>query len=288
MPEGDAIVRTARTLQRALGGHVVERFESVLAPLTRVDDDTPIAGRTVERVRAAGKHLLIELSGGLVLRTHMRMTGSWHLYRRGERWRRPRRDMRLVLATASFEAVAFNVPVAEFTRAAQTRGAARVLPFGRPDPVASLGPDVPAPDFDAASAIARMREAARGRTIGEVLLDQRVIAGIGNVYKSEVCFLCGVHPFTPAAALDDRQLEALISKARALMTANVHEAAAGRIITRRTLRSAVGRGDPDGERLVYGRAGRPCHRCGTPIERAVRGEYERTTYWCPSCQPAAE
>ena len=114
MPEGDAIFRTARTLHRALAGHVVTRFESVFPALTRVHEDTPITGRTVESVSAAGKHVLLRVSGDLVLRTHMRMNGSWHIYRPGERWRRPRRDMRIVVGTDAYEAIAFSVPVAEF------------------------------------------------------------------------------------------------------------------------------------------------------------------------------
>src|SRR4029079_11102282 len=109
MPEGDHIFRTARTLNRALAGHEVVRFEAVLPALTRIHEDTPITGRTVESVAAAGKHVLMRFSGGLVLRTHMRMNGSWHIYRPGETWQRPRRDMRVVVATKRFEAVGFNV-----------------------------------------------------------------------------------------------------------------------------------------------------------------------------------
>jgi endonuclease-8 len=116
MPEGDTIYRAARTLHRALSGRVVERFESVLPALTRVHDDHPITGRTVERVTAAGKHLLMHFSGGHVLRTHMRMNGSWHIYRPGEEWQRSRRDMRVLVATKEFEAVGFNIPVAELVR----------------------------------------------------------------------------------------------------------------------------------------------------------------------------
>src|SRR5688572_32868083 len=113
MPEGDSIFRAARTLQRALAGRTVTRFESVFPRLTRIDHDTPIRGRSVERVEARGKHLLMWFSGGLVLRTHMRMHGSWHIYRRGEPWQRPRHDMRIVIRTDQFDAVAFNVPIAE-------------------------------------------------------------------------------------------------------------------------------------------------------------------------------
>src|SRR6476469_9658879 len=114
MPEGDTIFRAARTLHRALAGREVVRFESVLPALTRVHEDAPLTGRRVETVTAAGKHVLMRFSGDLVLRTHMRMNGSWHIYRPGERWRRPRRDMRVMVATAGYEAVGFNVPVAEW------------------------------------------------------------------------------------------------------------------------------------------------------------------------------
>src|SRR5579872_6032632 len=172
MPEGDTILRAARTLHAALAGKTVTRFETVFPKLARVDDETPIAGRTIERVSAIGKHLLMEFSGGLHLRTHMRMNGSWHIYRKGERWQRPRGDMRIVIETADFVAVAFNVPVAEFLDD-------RALAHSRE--IRELGPDVLAPDFDADEAIRRIR--ARGdRDIDEVLLDQHAIAGIGNIW----------------------------------------------------------------------------------------------------------
>jgi len=178
MPEGDTIFRAARTLHRALAGKPVVRFETALAQLSRVDDDAPIAGRTVERVRSVGKHLLVELSGDLVLRTHMRMAGSWHVYRPGERWQRPRSAMRVVLETADFQAVAFDVPVAEFR-------SGRAL--ARDPALSTLGPDLLSDAFDVEAAVRRLRE--RGALgIGEALLDQRALAGIGNVYKNEVCF----------------------------------------------------------------------------------------------------
>src|SRR3954470_6605902 len=185
MPEGDTIFRAARTLRRALAGHAVVRFESVLPALTRIDEDAPIAGRTVEAVSAAGKHVLMRFSGGLVLRTHMRMNGSWHIYRPGERWLRPRRDMRIVVATAGYEAVGFNVPVAEFLS-----GKA----IDRQPDLRLLGPDLLAEGFDEGEAVARLR-ARPANTIADAILNQRAVAGIGNVYKSEVLFLCGINPF---------------------------------------------------------------------------------------------
>ncbi len=189
MPEGDTIFRAARTLHRALAGKVVTRFDTAYAPLARVHDDTPITGRTIEAVEARGKHLVMRFSGDLALRTHMRMHGSWHIYRPGERWQRPPREMRVLVGTADFVAVGFNVPDAEFEAASDV---------GRRDAIARLGPDLLAPDFDAAEAVRRLQ--ARGdMTIAEALLDQRALAGIGNVFKSEVLFEGGVEPFATVA-----------------------------------------------------------------------------------------
>src|SRR4051794_13865527 len=211
MPEGDTIYRSAQTLDRALGRRVVTRFESVLPGLTRIDEDAPLAGRVVERVWSQGKHLLIGFSGDLVLRTHMRMNGSWHVYRPGERWRRPRHQARLVIETDAFVAVAFNVPVAEFYSSRE---------LAREPALRELGPDLLGETFDIEAAVARLR--ARGPLdIGDALLDQRALAGIGNVYKSEVCFVCRIDPFTPIERLVDDDLRALVQTARRLLQANV-------------------------------------------------------------------
>jgi endonuclease-8 len=274
MPEGDTIFRAARTLHRALAGHEVVRFESVFPALTRVDDDTPIAGRRIERVTAAGKHVLMRLSGDLVLRTHMRMNGSWHIYRRGEAWRRPRRDMRIVIATAEFEAVGFNVPVAEFL---DPRAMARQ------DDLRSMGPDLLADRFDAQESLRRFRERPEV-SIADALLDQRLVAGAGNVYKSEVLFLCGVNPFARVAAVNDERLLALLATARKHLQANVIDATAA-IVTYRGYRRTTRRADPAERLYVYGRAGKPCRTCGTPIEMRAQGPNARLTYWCPRCQP---
>jgi len=244
-------------MHRVLAGHPVTRFDTAYAHLDRVNVDTPIVGRTVEKCGSVGKHLLIWFSGDLILRTHMRMNGSWHLYPAGQRWRRPRRDMRVVVATADFEAVAFNVPVAELhTGASLTRN----------EDLRHLGPDLLAEEFDAAEAVRRMRE--RGsEAMADVLLNQRVMAGLGNIYKSEVLFLRGVSPFTPASALTDEELAGIIETARKVMRINVRP---------------EGRGD----RLwVYGRAGQPCRRCRTRIEMRKQGMDARVTFWCPQCQP---
>jgi len=193
VPEGDTIHRAARTLESAIGGQLVTRFETVLAPLAAVDDQEPIAGRRIERVSAAGKHLLIEFSGDLVLRTHMRMNGSWHIYRPGERWQRRRADMRIVIATAGWVAVGFNVPVAEFHTARS---------LARQSDLRAIGPDLLAAAVDVAEGVRRMRERP-GTEIADVLLNQRVVSGIGNVYKSEALFMEGINPFTRAAPADD-------------------------------------------------------------------------------------
>jgi endonuclease-8 len=276
MPEGDTIHRAARTLHAALAGQRVERFESVFAHLTRVDADTPIVGRRVERVEARGKHLLMWLSAchppgaSLVLRTHMRMHGSWHVYRPGERWQRPRHEMRIVIATPPYIAVAFAVPVAEFVDAST---------LDREGPVAELGPDPLSDTFDAAEAVARLQ--ARGDIeIADALLDQRAIAGIGNVFKSEILFAARVNPFTPVGALGAETLVRVVTLAERQMRANVGDAdtvaAGGRRTTNRL--------DPSARLWVYGRRGLPCRRCGAPIQRAKQGPDARSTYWCARCQ----
>ena len=275
MPEGDTIFRAARTLHRALAGHQVVRFESVLPALTRVHEDTPITGRTLERVSAAGKHVLMHFSGELVLRTHMRMNGSWHIYRPGERWRKPRRDMRIVIATEQFEAVGFNVPVAEFL-------AGRDLE--RQEDLRLMGPDLLGDTFDEAEALRRFR--ARGATeIGDALLNQRVVAGAGNVYKSEVLFLAGLNPFMRVADVSDDGLRAILAIARTHLRANVIDPTAA-IVTYRGYRRTTRRADPAERLYVYGRARKPCRKCGRPIEVRAQGRDARLTYWCPQCQPA--
>lgn len=278
MPEGDTIFRAARTLQRALAGRTVTRFESVLPALTRVDADTPLRGRTIERVEARGKHLLIWFSGALVLRTHMRMHGSWHIYRPHERWRRPHHSMRIVLEAHDIHAIAFDVPVAEFATPATLE---------RTRQIRDLGPDPLAEGFNADEAAARIR--ARGDSeIGDALLDQTAIAGIGNVYKSEVLFASRVNPFTTVRDLPPADVDRLVAMAVKFMRANVAEGAPAAIETYRGLRRTTGRYDPAARLWVYGRAGKPCRRCGSPISRRRQGPHARSTYWCPRCQSANE
>jgi endonuclease-8 len=271
MPEGDTIFRTARTLERALTGKLITKFQTQLAGLAVVDRRESIAGRTVEHVSSRGKHLLIELSGSLVLRSHMRMHGSWHIYRPGERWRAPARDARIVITTSDWLAVAFNVTDAELIASAELVHHPRL---------SALGPDLLSPKVDLGEARARIR-ASGSRHIAEAILAQRSVAGLGNVYKSELLFLFGLHPYTPVANVPDETLDRLLLRGRELLKLNVAEhgvagpSAHGRVTT--------GRLNPRESLWVYGRAGQPCFKCGT----AIRSESEtdgRRTYWCPSCQ----
>jgi endonuclease-8 len=275
VPEGDTIFRAARTLHRALAGDTITRFDTRYAHLSVVDDQSPVAGRTVERVEARGKHLLIWMSGDLILRTHMRMSGSWHVYRPGEPWQRSRSRMRVLLATDRFVAVGFDVPDAEFLTAAA---------FARSAPVVSLGPDLLGGTFDRDEALRRfrMREDAE---IGVALLDQRVMAGAGNVFKSEVLFLTGVNPWTRVADLADALLLAIIDASRELLRANVTPDSGDAIVTRPGGRRTTRYADPTARVWVSERGGRPCRRCGTPIEVRKQGDDARVTYWCPVCQP---
>ena len=273
MPEGDTVFRAARTLHRALAGKAVTAFESAFPKLTRVHEDAPVTGRTIESVAARGKHILMTFGGGLVLRTHMRMNGSWHIYRPGERWQRPRGDMRIVVATSDFVAVGFNIPVAEWLA---PRDMARHRELRR------LGPDLLAETFDVEEAFSRIR-AHPSDDVSAVLLNQRVLSGIGNVYKSEVLFACRVNPVAAVQTLSDDQVRCLIITARKFLQANVTEGLP-------TMTTYLGfrrttRRDHPGERLwVYGRAGEPCRRCGTAIRIRKQGSDARLTYWCPACQ----
>jgi endonuclease VIII len=272
MPEGDTIFRTARTLQRALGGHVVTRFESVFPALTRVAVDRPIVGRTIESVSSRGKHLMMMLTGDLILHTHMRMNGSWHIYRPGERWQRPRDDMRLLIATDLFVAVGFNVPVAEWLSARD---------LIRHRELRSLGPDPLDPAFDPTEALSRIRTSG-SVAIGDALLNQRAMAGVGNVLKSEILFVAGIDPFAPVASLDDAVVARVIGVAQDLLKANALQPsqALSAGFGRRTTRSM----NPAAKLWVYGRGGKPCRRCGAMIHTKKTGADARITFWCPQCQ----
>jgi endonuclease-8 len=276
MPEGDTIFRAARTLHRALAGHTVTRFESVLPALMRVDHDRRLAGRTIESVTARGKHLLMAFSGDLVLHTHMRMNGSWHLYRPHERWRRPARDMRLVIATARFVAVGFTVPVAEFLTARDLE---------RHKELQQLGPDLLAAAFDVQEMLRRMR--ARGTDpIGDVLLNQRVMSGIGNVLKSEILFVARLDPFIPVRDLSDADLDRIVAVARRLLAVNALDGS--RTVGAASGRRTTGSLDPHAKLWVYARGGKPCRACGRLIRSKQTGADARLTYWCAACQTTGE
>jgi endonuclease VIII len=266
VPEGDTLWRIAARLSPALVGRTVSSFRAASPALVSTARHHRVRGSTITAVEARGKHLLVRFSTGVALHTHLGMTGSWHLYRRGSRWRQPAHLARVVVETGDVLAVCFVPRVVELVPEADEPA--------HPS-LAALGPDVVAPALDVPAAVAGLR--ARGDVaIGPALLDQTALSGIGNIYKSEVLFLCGTDPFAPVAALDDERLRALVTTAHRLMR-----------------KSAVG-----GERLaltersrrywVYGRAGRPCRRCGTLIRRARQGAPSRSTYWCPTCQAAAD
>ncbi len=267
MPEGDTIYRTAEVLRAALGGRRITAARAQPGPgLRRVPDLSVLVGAVVERVDARGKHLLIGFSNGLTVRTHLRMTGSWHRYRRGEPWRRPQRQASAILETAQSVAVAFNTPVVELLTDAALR---------RSKPLGELGPDLLGREFDEAEALHRLRERERVE-LGNVLLDQRAVAGIGNVYKSEVAFLERLDPWAQVSLFDDDELVGALRTARRLLRAN----------TRGGARATTG-SSARGEGLwVYGRAGQPCRRCATVIRQGRQGELARLTYWCPRCQVA--
>lgn len=268
MPEGDTIFRTAEVLRAALGNRRILRARAQPQPgLRRVPDLGRLCGATVKSVEARGKHLLIGFDNGLTLRSHMRMRGSWHRYRLGEPWRLPARQASAVLETAEAVAVAFNTPVVELLTDADLRRSSSLL---------QLGPDLLSRSFDADEALRRLRE-RDAEALGNALLDQRAVAGIGNVYKSEVAFVERMDPWAPVHAFADAELFAALATARRLLQANVH--GGSRVTTGRATR---------GQGLwVYGRAGRPCRRCGTPIRVRRQGELARLTYWCPRCQRAA-
>ncbi len=257
MPEGDTLFRTAAGLRPYLVGRDV-RAARAQGP-GAVPQIHRVVGKRVDAVEAQGKNLLIRFDGGLELRTHLRMNGSWHRYRPGERWRRPPARARLVLEVDGAVAVCFDAPVVELF---ETR-AEPVHPT-----LSTLGPDLLSPDFDAAETHRRLRHPERrDMTISAALLDQRALAGIGNIWRSETLFAERVDPLATVGSLDDATLDRLIAAARRLLV------------------TSAGMGPGRAATAVYRRTGRPCPRCGTPIRSApLQGDSPRTTYWCPSCQ----
>jgi endonuclease-8 len=276
VPEGDTIFRAARTLQRAIGGQTVTRFETVLPKLARVDFDSGIAGRMVEKVVAQGKWMLMYFSGDLILLTHMLMSGSWHIYRPGEKWKLSTHSMRIVISTEKMLAVAFNLQTAEFHSPSTLERRAGF---------AALGPSLLSNDFSEAEGVARFM-ARPELEVGVALLTQSIVSGIGNVFKSEVCFACGIHPFRPVRSLTSDEAACLIAKAKEYLRANVTSTSGDQIVTYTGFRRTTNRSDPAERLWVYHRRGEPCRQCGTPIESYKQGRDARTTFWCSECQKA--
>ena len=260
MPEGDTVWLTGRRLHAALTGRALTRSDFRVPALATVD----LSGREVVEVVSRGKHLLTRIAGGLTLHTHFKMDGTWHLYRPGERWRGgPDWQVRAVLENADNVAVGYRLPVVE------------VLPTDREgDVVGHLGPDVLGPDWDAGEVLRRLR-ADPDREIGDALLDQRCLAGIGNLYKAEACFLAGLSPWTPVRDVPD--LPRLVDLCFRLLQRN------------KDTWAQVTTGDARRGRThwVFERSGQPCLRCGTRVLLATQGKppYDRLAYWCPHCQP---
>jgi endonuclease VIII len=257
VPEGDTIHHAARRIGAALVGREILEIE---APQPRhVHDRWPerLSGRDVRRVDARGKHLFLRFEGDLTLHSHLRMTGHWGVYSRGRRWGRSPRRAWLVLRTEDHEVVQFDGPVLELLTDSRTRFDQRI---------AALGPDLVAADFDEQAFLRRLREADPTRGIGEALLDQRKLAGVGNLWKSEGCFLAGIDPWRRIGDLTDQQALAPVRAIRPLM------------------QEAARRGSHSRDLFVHDRAGLPCRRCGTTIRARGQGDDNRTTYWCPRCQ----
>jgi endonuclease VIII len=255
MAEGDSILRVARRLDETLTGRTL----SVRTPGSRRPAGLPateLDGRALASVESRGKHLLFHFEDGLALHSHLGMRGSWQLYRAGERWRRPAQQAWIALSAEDAEAVNFGGSTMRIAWEAQLR---------RDPRLARLGPDLLADDFDPAAAVDRMRAIAPDIELGAALLGQRLVAGIGNIFKSEGCFAAEIDPNRSLTSLADEDLVSALEQTRALMLA---AADTGRQPNR-----------------VYRKAGRPCPRCGTTILSRAQGDSARTTYWCPSCQP---
>ncbi len=255
MPEGDVVWYTARRLHQALAGRVLTRSDFRVPRYATAD----LAGQAVTQALARGKHLLIRTGNGLTVHTHLKMEGSWRIVPAGRKLAETP-AIRLVLANAEWQAAGYQLGITE------------VLPTSAEDQVVGhLGPDLLGPDWDAAEAVLRLAK-DHGRPIGEALLDQRNLAGIGNLYKSEILFLRGVSPWSPVDAV--RGLDRMVELARRLLDAN--KARIGQVTTGDTR--------PGRQTWVYGRGGSPCRRCGQAIRRRTDGA-ERITFWCPACQP---
>ena len=257
MPEGDTIHRAAADIATVLAGRIPREVRTP-SPRQPMDDWAKrLSGRAVRSVDAQGKHLFLRFEGALTVHSHLRMTGLWGVYRRGQRWRRAPRRAWLVLGSGDWEVVQFDGPVLELMSDSRARSDPRF---------AMLGPDVLGGEFDSGRFIARLRSADPRRTIADALLDQRIVAGIGNLWKSELCFAAGIDPWRELSATGDDEANRLIELARELMRRPAH----------------LGNSTRPG--AVYRRAGLPCPRCGGIVRGRGQGENNRSTYWCPGCQ----
>jgi len=270
MPEGDTIHHAAKRVGAAL---VDREIVSIETPQSRHRHDRwpeRLAGRAVRSVDAHGKHLLVRFDGDLTLHSHLRMGGKWGVYARGQRWRRSPRRAWLVIRTAEHEVVQFDGPVLELMTEGRTRFDQRL---------ARLGTDLLRDDFDEEAFVRRLREDDQTRGIGDAILDQRNVAGIGNIWKSESCFLAGIDPWRPAGAVTDTEARRIVREARPLMRLSAERG--GRVVTVDPQRPARG---PENRTWVYNRATLPCRRCGTLVRARGQGDDNRTTFWCPGCQ----
>ena len=261
MPEGDVLFAAAAKLRDVLNGREIIRV-SGSHPGVR-PNGRRLQGHTVSAVESIGKHLLVHFDHGWTVRTHLGMPGVWHVYRHGERWRRTPGKARLVLETEAHVAVCFSAPTVEVGPTSRVRTS-----------INHLGPDLMGEHVDW-DEIGRRAERSDAPTVADLLLDQSVMAGIGNVFKSEVLFAERVHPDTPTGRLGADVVAALAHRGRRLLLPNGQPRA----------RTTTGERRPGRRTWVYGRAGRPCRRCGTAIRTATHGELDRITYWCPTCQP---
>jgi endonuclease-8 len=257
MPEGDTIHHAAARIRAVMQGHVPEEL---LAPHPRHAGcgwGERLAGRAVRSVDAHGKHLFLRFEGGLTLHSHLRMSGAWSIRREGERWRRARSRAWLQMCRAGWVVVQFDGPVLELVPDARTRSDPRL---------AALGQDILGPEFDAARFIRRLRADDPTRPIGDAVLNQRTVAGIGNLWKAESCFAAAVDPWRPTGGVRDREAIAIVQFARERMRRSAREGPRAR------------------PRSVYRRAGEPCPRCGGVIRARGQWDNNRMTYWCPGCQ----
>ncbi len=264
MPEGDTILWAATRMRPVLEGHVPDEILMPAAPAGALRGSTGrtrwpprLAGRVLTRIDTHGKNLFLHFDGDLVLHSHLRMTGAWGVFTEAERWYRARSRAWIILRRAGVSVVEFDGPVLELLTAGRARFDQRL---------AGLGPDVLAAEFDAERFIRRLREDDPTRPIGDALLDQRNVAGIGNIWKSEGCWEAGVDPWRPLAAISDAEAVAIVQGARPRMLDS-------------------GRKGPLHARLrVYRHAEWPCPRCAAPISSKSQGDGNRMTYWCSGCQ----